>query len=148
MGIKKKKKLVLFSSVFSSYISHCSALTHMFSQACNMLHRSRSAPIHVSPVGWPDHLWQLRAFQTALSECVCVCVSLHCTRRVHPAQRRRDTQEPFLQYDKLLLWVRSLYLLAAWSSTAVWGWVRKLLIDCRITWNIYWTGAFQLFKEW
>lgn len=45
----------VFSFVFSGYISRCSALTHMFPQACNMLHRatsSSSLPALTHFTGW------------------------------------------------------------------------------------------------
>lgn len=48
----------LFKSIssieFSGYISHCSTLTHMFPQACNMLHKttSSSLPALTHFTGW------------------------------------------------------------------------------------------------
>lgn len=76
----------IFSTVFLCYISHCSALTHMFPQACNMLHRaSSSSPLsllsHILLAGWPNHLWQAAAFHAALWVCVCVRLGRsHCTK--------------------------------------------------------------------
>lgn len=66
----------VFSFVFSGYVSRCSALTHMFPQACNMLHRATSPASSLpwlSPIslaGWPNHLWQAEAFHAALWVCV------------------------------------------------------------------------------
>lgn len=95
----------IFSVVFLGYVSHCSALTHMFLQACNTLHRassSLSALTHFT--GWVTKSSLTgRGFSCSF---VSVCVEPPSDWDVHTVQKSRDTQEP-LQYDRLPLFVQA-----------------------------------------
>lgn len=72
-------RVVFFPLMFSAYISHCSTLAHMFFQACNMPHGSRSSLLCSHPrfTGW-----MTRSSLTGQSfscstvwACVCVCLT-------------------------------------------------------------------------
>lgn len=89
-----------FLSLFLDYISHCSALTHMFLQACNMLHRATSS----LPALWLDD--QIISDRPRLFMQLCECALSPSDWDVHTAQKSRDTQEP-LQYDRLPLFVQA-----------------------------------------
>lgn len=85
----------LLKSIFSFYISDCSALTHMFLQACNMLHRATSSS---SPP-----LSALTRFTGWMAKSPLTGRSFHAALRVfvwHTVQKSRDTQDP-LQHVRL-----------------------------------------------